>query len=160
MRMHDYASPRLPRTSLSDPDRVLGEHYNLAIRPLIQAGPHLPATPIRLAFLLALLGYGTKVGLFPVHTWLPDAYSEAPTPVSALLSGSLLAASYPALTPRLGAAFWYERVIHDRFGVVPDGHPRLAPLIRPGTPEDYALPPGTWPATASSRSRTARSGPG
>ena len=50
------------------------------------------------------------------------------------------AAGYPALTPRLGAAFWYERVIHDRFGVVPDGHPRLAPLIRPGTPEDHALP--------------------
>ena len=50
------------------------------------------------------------------------------------------AAGYPALTPRLGAAFWYERVIHDRFGVVPDGHPRLAPLIRPGPPEDHALP--------------------
>jgi Ni,Fe-hydrogenase III large subunit len=50
------------------------------------------------------------------------------------------AASYPALTPRLGAAFWYEREIHDRFGVVPDGHPRLAPLIRPGSPETYALP--------------------
>jgi formate hydrogenlyase subunit 5 len=50
------------------------------------------------------------------------------------------AASYPALTPRLGAAFWYERVIHDRFGVVPDGHPRLAPLIRPGSPEEHALP--------------------
>ena len=50
------------------------------------------------------------------------------------------AASYPALTPRLGAAFWYERVIHDRFGVIPEGHPRLAPLIRPGPPEDHALP--------------------
>ena len=50
------------------------------------------------------------------------------------------AASYPALTPRLGAAFWYEREIHDRFGVVPEGHPRLAPLIRPGSPEDHALP--------------------
>jgi formate hydrogenlyase subunit 5 len=50
------------------------------------------------------------------------------------------AAGYPALTPRLGAAFWYERVIHDRFGVVPDGHPRLAPLIRPGPTEDHALP--------------------
>jgi hypothetical protein len=57
---------------------------------------------------------------------------EAPLPPGA--------ASYPALTPQLGAAFWYERVIHDRFGVVPDGHPRLAPLIRPGPPEDYALP--------------------
>ena len=50
------------------------------------------------------------------------------------------AVSYPALTPRLGAAFWYERVIHDRFGVVPVGHPRLAPLIRPGSPEEHALP--------------------
>ena len=61
------------------------------------AGPHLPHTPVRLAFLLALLGYGTKVGLFPVHTWLPDAHSEAPTPVSALLSGSLLAVSFYAI---------------------------------------------------------------
>jgi Ni,Fe-hydrogenase III large subunit len=53
------------------------------------------------------------------------------------------AESYPALTPRLGAAFWYEREIHDTFGVVPEGHPRLAPLVRPGSPEtpgDRALP--------------------
>jgi formate hydrogenlyase subunit 5 len=54
------------------------------------------------------------------------------------------AESYPALTPRLGAAFWYERVIHDTFGLVPDGHPRLAPLILPGDPlprhvEGYGL---------------------
>jgi hydrogenase-4 component F len=77
--------------------QVLGEHYDLAIQPLIQAGSRLPATPVRLAFLLAVLGYGTKVGLFPVHTWLPDAHSEAPTPVSALLSGSLLAVSFYAI---------------------------------------------------------------
>ena len=77
--------------------QVLGEHYNLAIEPLIAVGAHLPHTPVRLAFLLALLGYGTKVGLFPVHTWLPDAHSEAPTPVSALLSGSLLAVSFYAI---------------------------------------------------------------
>jgi formate hydrogenlyase subunit 5 len=50
------------------------------------------------------------------------------------------AADYPALTPRLGAAFWYEREIHDYSGVVPEGHPRLAPLIRPGPPEEHALP--------------------
>ncbi len=43
------------------------------------------------------------------------------------------AASYPALTPRLGAAFWYEREIHDLFGVVPDGHPRPEPLLLPLT---------------------------
>ena len=51
---------------------------------------------------------------------------------------------YPALTPRIGAAFWYERVIHDQTGVVPEGHPRLAPLLRPGQPlprhvEGYGL---------------------
>jgi len=49
-------------------------------------------------------------------------------------------ASYPALTPNLGAAFWYERVIHDETGVIPDGHPRLAPLVSPGSPDDHALP--------------------
>jgi len=47
--------------------------------------------------------------------------------------------SYPALTPRLGAAFWYEREIHDHFGLVAIGHPRLAPLVRPGSPEEHAL---------------------
>ncbi len=77
--------------------QVLGEHYSLAVQPLIQAGPRLPGTPVRLAFLLAVLGYGTKAGLFPVHTWLPDAHSEAPAPVSALLSGSLLAVSFYAI---------------------------------------------------------------
>src|ERR1700734_2122310 len=50
------------------------------------------------------------------------------------------AESYPSLTPRLGAAFWYEREIHDTLGVVPEGHPRLAPLVRPGSPEPRALP--------------------
>ena len=78
--------------------QVLGEHYNLAIAPAAsRLAARLPPTPVRLAFLLALLGYGTKVGLFPVHTWLPDAHSEAPTPVSALLSGSLLAVSFYAI---------------------------------------------------------------
>jgi len=77
--------------------QVLGAHSNLAIAPLVSAGARLPKTPVRLAFLLALLGYGTKVGLVPVHTWLPDAHSEAPTPVSALLSGALLATSFYAI---------------------------------------------------------------
>jgi hydrogenase-4 component F len=77
--------------------QVLGAHSNLAIQPLIAAGARLPKTPVELAFLLAVLGYGTKVGLVPVHTWLPDAHSEAPTPVSALLSGALLATSFYAI---------------------------------------------------------------
>jgi len=48
------------------------------------------------------------------------------------------AVSYRALTPQLGAAFWYEREIHDEFGVIPEGHPRLAPLFRAGSPEEHA----------------------
>jgi formate hydrogenlyase subunit 5 len=44
------------------------------------------------------------------------------------------ATGYPSLTPVIGAAFWYERLIHDQTGIVPVGHPRLAPLIRPGDP--------------------------
>lgn len=45
---------------------------------------------VRLAIGIALVGFGTKVGVFPVHTWLPDAHSEAPAPVSAMFSGVLL----------------------------------------------------------------------
>jgi hydrogenase-4 component F len=45
---------------------------------------------IALAFVFLLLGYGTKVGLVPVHNWLPDAHAEGPTPISAVLSGLLL----------------------------------------------------------------------
>lgn len=49
------------------------------------------------AFILILAGYGTKMGLAPFHTWLPDAHSEAPAIVSALLSGSLLNCSFIAI---------------------------------------------------------------
>ncbi|KAB2903175.1 MAG: hydrogenase 4 subunit F [Anaerolineae bacterium] len=45
---------------------------------------------IKMAFIFVLVGFGTKAGLFPMHTWLPDAHSEAPSPISALLSGVLL----------------------------------------------------------------------
>jgi len=45
---------------------------------------------LKLAFLFILVGYGTKTGIAPMHTWLPDAHSQAPTPISALLSGALL----------------------------------------------------------------------
>lgn len=51
----------------------------------------------RLAAVLLLLGYGTKVGLAPFHSWLADAHSEAPAPVSALMSGVLLAVAFSAL---------------------------------------------------------------
>jgi hydrogenase-4 component F len=50
----------------------------------------LAPSSLRLAFLLAVVGYGTKVGLAPMHTWLPDAHAEAPSPASAMLSAALL----------------------------------------------------------------------
>jgi formate hydrogenlyase subunit 5 len=50
------------------------------------------------------------------------------------------ATSYPALTPAVSAAFWYERVIHDVAGVIPEGHPRIAPLIVSGSPAGHVLP--------------------
>jgi len=51
---------------------------------------HLEPTVLSLAFVFLLVGYGTKVGLAPLHNWLPDAHAEGPTPVSAVLSGLLL----------------------------------------------------------------------
>ena len=54
----------------------------------VKAG--LEPTVLSLAFVFLLVGYGTKVGLVPLHNWLPDAHAEGPTPVSAVLSGLLL----------------------------------------------------------------------
>jgi len=50
----------------------------------------LEPTVMSLAFVFLLVGYGTKVGLAPLHNWLPDAHAEGPTPISAVLSGLLL----------------------------------------------------------------------
>ncbi|PIE62678.1 MAG: hydrogenase [Desulfobacter postgatei] len=49
---------------------------------------------LKAGFIFVLVGYGTKMGLAPMHTWLPDAHSEAPSPASALLSGVLLNCAY------------------------------------------------------------------
>ncbi len=57
---------------------------------LRDAAPRLNPQIVRLAFIFILVGYGTKAGLAPMHTWLPDAHSEAPAPISALMSGVLL----------------------------------------------------------------------
>jgi Ni,Fe-hydrogenase III large subunit len=48
--------------------------------------------------------------------------------------------SYPALTPLVGSAFWYEREIHDLFGIVPAGHPQLEPLVLPATAAELPRP--------------------
>jgi len=57
-------------------------------------------------------------------------------------------ASYPALTPLIGSAFWYEREIHDLFGIVPDGHPRLEPLILPTGSAELPRPGAAWKPAA------------
>ncbi len=57
---------------------------------LAQVSGQLEPTILSLAFVFLMVGYGTKVGLVPLHNWLPDAHSEGPTPISAVLSGLLL----------------------------------------------------------------------
>ncbi len=57
---------------------------------LVARGGSFDPALLNLAFVFLLLGYGTKVGLAPLHAWLPDAHAEGPTPISAVLSGLLL----------------------------------------------------------------------
>lgn len=57
---------------------------------LLVNAPKLDAALLNLAFVFLLVGFGTKVGLAPLHAWLPDAHAEGPTPISAVLSGLLL----------------------------------------------------------------------
>ncbi len=64
---------------------------------LMRASHRLDPAVVRLAMALLVLGYGTKVGLAPMHSWLPDAHSQAPAPVSALMSGVLLTVAFYAL---------------------------------------------------------------
>jgi hydrogenase-4 component F len=64
---------------------------------LLATAPSLHPQLLKLAFAFILIGYGTKAGLAPMHTWLPDAHSEAPSPISALMSGVLLAVAVYAI---------------------------------------------------------------
>jgi hydrogenase-4 component F len=69
---------------------VLGPTYDMTWDTLLAAAPKMDPALAALSFLLVLVGYGTKVGLAPMHSWLPDAHSESPAPISAMLSGALL----------------------------------------------------------------------
>ena len=62
----------------------------LVVSDLVEKAGSMDVRWLKAAFILVLVGYGTKMGLAPLHTWLPDAHSEAPSLVSALLSGALL----------------------------------------------------------------------
>lgn len=70
---------------------VVGEGYDAMVWTLLveRVADFDPAL-LNVAFVFLLLGYGTKVGLAPLHAWLPDAHAEGPTPISAVLSGLLL----------------------------------------------------------------------
>jgi hydrogenase-4 component F len=79
---------------------------------------HFDPTIAKIAFVFIVIGYGTKVGLAPMHTWLPDAHSKAPVPISALLSGVLLNVAFIALLrfkvladASIGAAFSQKLLI-------------------------------------------------
>jgi hydrogenase-4 component F len=97
-------------------DRLLGEHdVTLSWSALRTIAPRLDADLMRLAFVFVVIGFGAKAGFAPLHTWLPDAHSQAPSPVSGLLSGVLLnCALYgvlrflPVAAPSIG-----ERFAHD-----------------------------------------------
>src|ERR1700737_792746 len=77
---------------------VVGEGVDAMVWTVLvtRAGSFDPAL-LNVAFVFLLLGYGTKVGLAPLHAWLPDAHAEGPTPISAVLSGLLLNVALYAL---------------------------------------------------------------
>ncbi|MFH2090884.1 MAG: proton-conducting transporter membrane subunit, partial [Pseudomonadota bacterium] len=66
----------------------------LSFSSLTNVAKSMDPTWLKAGFVFILVGYGTKMGLAPMHTWLPDAHSEAPSPASALLSGVLLNCAY------------------------------------------------------------------
>lgn len=74
--------------------------------------PHLAPGLVSLGFVLVVIGYGTKAGVTPMHTWMPDAYSRAPSPVCALLSGGELSCAAYVLFRYVPLA---ERCLHHSF---------------------------------------------
>jgi hydrogenase-4 component F len=99
---------------------VLGPVYAMTWTALQQAGAKMNPALVSLAYLLVLIGYGTKVGLAPMHTWLPDAHSESPAPVSAMLSGALLNGAMLGIVRYLAVA--------DAAGIGPLAHGALVAL--------------------------------
>jgi hydrogenase-4 component F len=81
---------------------VLGPSYAMTWAALHGSAAQIYPPLLTVSFLLVLVGYGTKAGLAPMHTWLPDAHSESPAPVSAMLSGALLNASMLGIARFLG----------------------------------------------------------
>jgi len=77
---------------------IIGEGLEAMVwTVLVQHAAKFDPALLNVAFIFLLLGYGTKVGLAPLHAWLPDAHAEGPTPISAVLSGLLLNVALYAL---------------------------------------------------------------
>lgn len=75
----------------------LGQDSSLLFQDLLKRADHLNRSWLHIAFVLLLVGYGTKMGLAPMHTWKPDAYGEAPGVVGALLAGGLTNCAFLAV---------------------------------------------------------------
>lgn len=74
-----------------------GQAISLTVTDLARHAGSLDPLWLRIGFLLTLIGFGTKMGLAPLHCWLPDAHGEAPAPISALLSGAILNVAFLAI---------------------------------------------------------------
>src|SRR5207245_6088319 len=81
---------------------------------LYRVAGSLDPTSIKVAFVFVLIGYGTKAGVAPMHSWLPDAHAEAPTPVSAMLSANML-------TVAVSAILRFKELVHGAVGTVVTG---------------------------------------
>ncbi len=114
-----------------------GTEHVLRWTTLQRLAPALPPRIVEMAFVFLLVGYGTKAGLAPMHTWLPDAHSEAPAPVSAMMSGVLLAIA--SKRSSASSRSWTSRP---------------APSCRAGCSWGSGSPRWRWPRRSSGTPRT------
>ena len=105
------------------PSFAAGNYGMIDWHTLLASAGSLDPFVAKLAFIFILIGYGTKVGFVPMHTWLPDAHSKAPVPISSLLSGVLLNVAFLAVLrfkvvadAAIGAQFSSQLLIF--FGII------------------------------------------
>lgn len=99
-------------------DRVVPDHDQALLWSVLYEHAHeLEPSVMTIAFVFLLVGYGTKVGLVPLHNWLPDAHSEGPTPMSAVLSGLLLNVALYAV---IRVKMLTDRALANSTGLSPD----------------------------------------
>lgn len=97
-------------------------NISMTFQKLLKTAKGVDITWLKAGFIFTIIGYGTKMGLAPMHTWLPDAHSEAPSPVSALLSGALLNCAFLGILKTHGLLLsagisWYSSQLLTWFGL-------------------------------------------